>query len=132
MESVDLLFEPELKFAERGSKILWRTLKDKCRDLDVNSSVKEFDSLLKSLFKDITGYNINNENYVYVEALDNKKGISSGMVFIPWWRIVGFPVLLKRFEEKKSPYTNEEHFTTKMRDEIHEMVERYRWYGKKT
>jgi len=110
MESLDLLFIPEIKFTERGSIILWRVLRDKLKIISFISTPEQLNGFLETLFKDITGFNIRDNEYVYVNELDNKKGISSGMVSIPWWRTIGFPVLVKRFAEGKSPFTNENDF----------------------
>jgi hypothetical protein len=104
----DLLFNPEPKFTERGSIVLWRLIKKKCKIMRYFSTPSQFKGFLNIFFEDITGFNIRaNERIIYVETLDNKKGISAGRVSIPWWRVLGIPVLVRRFSEKQSPFTNE-------------------------
>ena len=116
----DLLFNPEPKFTERGSRVLWRSLKKKCKIMKYFSTPKQFRSFINIFFKDITGYNIREKEneYIYVKNVDNKKGISTGMVSIPWWRVIGIPILVKRFSEKKSPFTNEYDFIAKKFEEL--------------
>lgn len=116
----NLLFNPEPKFTERGSIVLWRVLKKKCKIMKCFSSPKQFKGFLEIFFKDITGFNIREKEneYIYVKNIDNRKGISTGMVSINWWRVVGIPVLVKRFSEKKSPFTKENDFIAKKFEEI--------------
>jgi hypothetical protein len=117
VEKLDLLFIPEIKFTEGGSRILWRQLKDRCEKISLISTSDQFRDYLDLSFKEITGYNISKDGYVYVEKLDNKKGISAGMVYIQWWNKIGFPVLVKRYIEGKSPYAGEGDFIDKMLSE---------------
>jgi len=116
----DLLFNPEPKFTERGSRVLWRVLKKKCKIMKYFSTPKQFKGFLKIFFQDITGFNIREKEneYIHVKVIDNKKGISTGRVSISWWRIVGIPVLVKRYSEKKSPFTHENDFISKKFKEL--------------
>jgi hypothetical protein len=112
--SYSLDFYPEIKFYARRDRTLWRQLKDRCGNISFISTPEQFKNYLESSFKEITGYNIGynepEDGCVYVEKLDNKKDISSGIVKIQWWKTIGVPVLVKRFTVGKSPYTEEDEF----------------------
>jgi hypothetical protein len=115
---ISSLFEHKIKFTERGSIRLWNFIKDKCAAVNFISAPEQFRDFLESLFRDITGHDINEDDYIYVRELDNQKGISSGMVSIKWWKFIGFPTLIKRFSEGKSPFTNENFFLEKAFGEL--------------
>jgi hypothetical protein len=112
------LFEYKIKFTERGSIRLWDFLRDKCSPINFISTPEQLKDFLESSFKDITGHDINEDEYVYVRELDNQKGISSGMVSIKWWKFIAIPTLVRRFSEGKSPFTNENDFLEKIFGEL--------------
>ena len=110
LTGIDFIFSPEPKFSVRGSRALWRDMKSICEKIgDVNNATT-LKGLLCTLFKELTGSDLEPEGFIYVKKYDQKHGTSTGIISIPWWKMIGIPILVKRFSEKKSPYSGEADF----------------------
>ena len=110
MIEVDLIFSPEPKFSVRGSIALWRDMKSTCEKIDNVNNATMMKKLLCTMFKELTGSDLELEGFVYVKKYDQKHGISTGIISVPWWKMIGIPILVKRFSEQKSPFSGEEKF----------------------
>ena len=109
-QKLDWMFDHEPRYSLRGDPCLWGEMKEKCRNIQKGISIDELKGLLYNLFFELTGHALYEGEIIYIKKYDPGHGMSSGLVSMSFWVYIVIPLLLKRFEEGRSPSLAEEKF----------------------
>jgi len=82
----------------------------------------ELKEILYNLFYELTEHPLYEGEIIYVKKYDPGHGMSSGYVAMTWWVMIGIPLLIKRFSERKSPFSGENEFIKKIWPECHKKI----------
>lgn len=79
-------------WGSRGNPYFWEYLKDRIPE---DMSADKIEQWIKEEHKNLTGQELTEESYIYVEQFAHG-GMSSGMVYGEWWITTGIPLLKSR------------------------------------
>jgi len=119
------LFDPKThSTALRGDKSLWKEMQEKSMGITIDNIKSDEDckNYLYLLFNEITGHKLKDGEKIYIKRYDPGHGMSSGMVVMSWWIMVGIPILIKRFKEKASPSKDEDDYFRELNGKRHKMI----------
>ena len=96
------LFTPEPRqWGLRGDPFLWRLLRDQLITTELPSTSQELMATLRHALAEAAGVDLDSaENQVFVGILAHG-GMSSGSVWLPWWRDTGLPLLVERWSASR-------------------------------
>ena len=98
MTSIGDLFTPEPRtWGMRGAPHMWRAMAERFASAPLPASQQELHVTLDSMFTELTGADpASTEWSVYVPEFAHG-GMSSGSIYIAWWRDDGRKLLLDRW-----------------------------------
>jgi len=110
-EITSLFNEDKILFGHRGTYVTWLLIQYKFANSDGSlNNVNEFRSKLLEALMEITGYIESPGKMLFINNFGMNSPVTSGVVSMSWWTMVGIPILCSRFEENKAPYSGEKIF----------------------
>lgn len=98
-KTVAYFFEREPhQWGVRGDPHLWNEMREHFAEIPIPSTADELIALIETVFEQLTGHPITEqEKYLHIERL-NHGGMSGGMVSLEFWRDKFIPLFRERFD----------------------------------